>query len=141
MTDTPIPAEPAPRIMFGQWLTDHAGGALDTEATFALAELVQAVTELGKPGRVTLEVVVTNAGSGKRTVVTAGKVKVKLPEPAAEASIFFVGDGGSLHRDDPYQERLPGTAASVPNPAEQPAIRIDLDTGVIGDEHETPDAD
>jgi hypothetical protein len=91
---------------FSEWLTDHAQGVADAEATAALAEVVEAVAHHGKAGTVTIKVKVEPAGSSSRTVVTSVDVKANTPEPAAEQSIFYVGEGGGLHRDDPYQGRL-----------------------------------
>lgn len=103
MTDTP-----ADRPTFAEWLTSHARGTLDDEATLALAELVGAVGHLGKPGKLTLELTVEPAGSGGRTVTIGGRVTTKPPRPAPEVGIFYVGDAGTLHRDDPYAARIPG---------------------------------
>lgn len=99
MTDT------TDRQLFHDWLAGHARGLLDSEITAALGEVVEAVTHLEKSGKVVVELTVEPAGSGGRTVMVAGVVKTKPPLPAPEASIFFAGDGGSLHRDDPYQQR------------------------------------
>jgi hypothetical protein len=96
-----------PFTPFSDWLTDHAQGDVDVEMTLALAEVVQAVINHGKKGSVTLKVHIDTAGSGARTVVTACVVEAKAPTAEPERSIFYVGERGSLHRDDPYQRRLP----------------------------------
>lgn len=119
-TDAEVAAVERP--LFHKWLKSHARGTLDGEATAALAELVAQVSDLEKPGKLILELKVDVAGSGGRTVLIAGKVTTKPPEPAPEASVFYVGDGGSLHRDDPYQGRLP---------IDGPARRIDEETGEV----------
>lgn len=98
----------ATRPTFHAWLEQHARGTLDDELTAALGELVKAVSELEKPGTLTLKLSVDVAGSGGRTVIIAGEVISKAPKPAAEASIFYVGDAGTLHRDDPFAQRLAG---------------------------------
>lgn len=117
----PDTATETPRRPFHQWLADHARGTLDDESTAALAELVEQVAHLEKPGKLTLELKVDVAGRGGRTVVIEGKVVTKPPEPAPESSIFYVGDAGSLHRDDPYQGRLDVGDAR----------RVDTDTGEV----------
>lgn len=133
MEHTAPQEEEAPkRVLFHEWLSDQARGSLNQEATFALAEVVQAVADHGKPGTLTISIKVTNAGSGNRTVVTAGTITKKLPKSDSEVSIFFVGDGGTLHREDPYQERLPGTAVELPADT-TPALALD--------DHEEPNAD
>lgn len=107
---------------FHEWLADHARGTLDDELTAALADVVENVAHQEKPGKVTLELTVEAAGRGGRTVVIGGKVKVKLPEQAPEQSIFYVGDGGTLWRDDPYAQRMDGmkvdpiTGEAIPLP-------------------------
>jgi hypothetical protein len=98
---------------FHEWLERHARGTLTDEATAALAEVVQAVSDIGGKGSVVLTVIVEPAGSGGRTVAIGGKVATKLPVPAPELGVFYVGDGGSLHRDDPYQQRFPGVSAKA----------------------------
>lgn len=103
------PERTAPQS-FHEWLSRHARGTLDSEATIGLAEVVQSVTDIGKAGKLVIEVVVEPAGSGGRTVAIGGKVLKKLPLPSPELGVFYVGDGGSLHRDDPYQQRIPGVA-------------------------------
>lgn len=108
--DTPVEtrsAEPT-RLSFAEELANLARGTLNDEATMALAELVEAVTHLGKKGTLTLDVVVEPAGSGGRTVTIAGTVKTKAPQPDPELSIRYVGEAGSLHLDDPYAKRLVG---------------------------------
>jgi hypothetical protein len=105
MTDTSPIAEPL--RPFSEWVTDHAQGAVDDEMTLALADLVQAVAAHGKKGTVTLKVTVEPAGSGGRTVETSCLVEAKAPQPDPEKSIFFVGERGSMERDDPYHKRLP----------------------------------
>ncbi len=101
MTTTTEPLRP-----FSDWLTDHARGTVDQEMTAAMAEVVEAVSHLEKKGTVTLEVTIDTAGSGGRTVSTACVVKAKPPTPAPEQSIFYVAEGGSLDREDPFQKAL-----------------------------------
>lgn len=118
--------DPSTRLPFNDWVKDHARGTLNDELTMALSEVVEAVTQLDKPGSVVLKLAVDTAGSGGRTVVIAGDVVSKPPKPAPEQSIFFVGERGSLHRDDPYTRRLPGTAVPTDDAA---ARRLPTDTG------------
>lgn len=120
--DTPVEtrsAEPT-RLSFAEELANLARGTLNDEATMALAELVEAVTHLGKKGTLTLDVVVEPAGSGGRTVTIAGTVKTKAPQPDPELSIRYVGEAGSLHLDDPYAKRLVG----IPHVDADGAVKI-----------------
>lgn len=121
------------RLMFGDWLGAHARGSVNDEATAELADVVEAVTQLGKPGKVTVEVTVEPSGRGGQSVILAAKVKVKKPEPAPEAGLFFVGAHGALHRNDPYQPQMidQQTAKVIPAAADEPAFTVDPDTGEV----------
>lgn len=101
---------------FSEWITDHARGTVDDELTAAFAEVVEAVSHLGKNGSVKLTIKIEPAGSGSRTVMTGCTVEAKPPQPDPEQSIFYVGEGGSLHRDDPYQQRLDDGPRRVTEP-------------------------
>lgn len=101
-----MPAPEAKPQPFSEWLKTHARGTLDDEITLALGEVVADVTHLEKKGKVVIEITVEPTGSGRRRVMVSGVVTAKPPVPAPEASIFFAGDQGSLHRQDPYQERI-----------------------------------
>lgn len=110
------------RTLFSSWLAGHSRGNVDAEMTAAMAEVVEAVAHLEKKGKVVLTFEVEPAGSGGRTVVVRGEVATKPPLPAAEASIFYVGDAGTLHRDDPFQGRMP---------LGEPARAVDNETGEV----------
>lgn len=101
------------RELFSTWIEKHARGALNDEATLALADVVQTVADIGKAGKLVIEITVKPAGSSKRSVAIGGKVVEKMPTPEPELSVFFIGEGGSLHRDDPFQRLLPGVAVAV----------------------------
>lgn len=116
--------------LFHEWLADHARGTLDDEATAALADVVEAVGVLARPGKVTIELDIAPAGSGGRTVVVAGRVKSKPPAAAPEASIFYVGEHGTLWRDDPYAMRIPGVIVEEDDGRLR---RVDQDTGEVHD--------
>ena len=107
MTDTDSTPIAQPLRPFSEFITDHAQGAVDDEMTLAFAELVQAVAAHGKKGTLSLKITVEPAGSGGRTIETSCVVEAKAPMPDPEKSIFFVGDRGSVHRDDPFHKRLP----------------------------------
>jgi hypothetical protein len=89
---------------FIDFLEQHRGGLLDTELADALTEVVAAVQAFGKSGQVTLTITVAQEG---RTVVVSDKVTKKVPEAARHPEIYFPDADGGLHRDDPYQQRLP----------------------------------
>lgn len=92
---------------FTEILDDMSDGKVSQQLTTDLAELVEAVEETGLSGKVTLTITVKPDGKGR--VVTAGSVKTTKPRPKLEASLFFTGSKGSLHREDPRQQKLPMT--------------------------------
>lgn len=107
-----------PNEMFSEWLRTHSRGTLDDEVTAALADVVKHVHDVRKKGSVVLEVVVEPAGSSGRTLAIGGKLITKLPRPDAELSVYYPDMGGGLHREDPYQTRMPGRE-DAPQQAEE----------------------
>lgn len=104
---------PHPITPFHDWIRDQQSGLTDDEITAAMAQVVEAVTHLGAPGRVSIDLAISPAGSGGRNVEVAVKVTAKPPQPRPTPSIYFVGDHGSLHRDDPYHARMFDDARSI----------------------------
>jgi len=117
---------------FIETLDEMAGGRLVDLATADLHELVTQVVELKKKGSLVLTMVVEPAGDLTRMVAITGEVTVKPPKPAPEAGLFFAGAQGTLHRDDPFQERFP-----IAGRAEDPK---DLPVANRPDEEGEPDA-
>lgn len=115
---------------FHEWIRDQQSGLTDDEVTSALASVVEAVQHLGKKGKVIVELQVEPAGSGGRSVEVAVKVTAKPPEPEPTPSIYFIGDSGTLHRDDPYQR-----------PMFDDARKVDLGTGEVRTIHTTSEED
>lgn len=113
---TAVPTEMRP---FSEWITDHARGIVDDEMTAALAECTEIVSHLRKKGKVVLTVNIETVGEGGRTVMTTCLVDSKPPQPDPEGSIFYVGEGGTMHRADPFQ----GTLEDV--------RRVDPETGEV----------
>lgn len=81
-----------------------AGQTLE-DLSHRLAQVVQAVGDTGKQGKVTLELTVAPNGHG--AVALADKITTKVPEPDRGTSLFFTDDDGGLHRRDPRQTELP----------------------------------
>lgn len=96
------------RTDFARWMAAHARGTLNEVVTAEFTELVETVSQLGAKGKLVIEILVEPAGGGGRTVAISGKTKLGAPVPAPEVGIFYVGKGGSLHRNDPMASRLPG---------------------------------
>lgn len=118
-----------PIAPFSTWLAQHARGTLDDELTAALADTVEAVNDLDADGTVTLKLKLKPAGSGRRTLTIEGEVEVKPPKPKPEMALFYVGDSGALHLEDPFQTRLDTNAR-----------RVDPNTGRAATPNGDPDA-
>lgn len=115
-------AEENRRQLFHEWVQSHARGSLDADATAELAKVVQAVADLGKSGKLVVELLVEPADQDGRVVAIGGRITAKPPQPNPAVSIYYPDEAGGLHRDDPYQKRLPGL---------KPGERVDAGTGEI----------
>lgn len=84
----------------------HIGGGvfIDT-ASDKLTELVAAVDESGKPGKLLLEVNVKKASRGGAMHIT-GKVTIKKPAELPMEALLFATPEGNLVADDPNQQKL-----------------------------------
>jgi len=91
------------RRPFTESLQDMAGGDADKELTRQLCDLVSACTERGKKGKM---VVTFDVVPGPKLVQIGVSIKTTVPQPALEATQFFVDDTGSLHRENPRQGKL-----------------------------------
>lgn len=128
MTDSILP-EPLPG--FVDWLTEHAGGHAADELTLLLGELVTLVVDIDRPGEMTVKVKLEPAGGAQpgRSVVTRVVSEItKRPKHDPEPSIFYAGPKGTLHRDDPYQQRID---ARVVEPEPVVPKNVNPDTGEI----------
>lgn len=90
---------------FNAVLADLSGGRVHESLTDQLSELVTAVLETGKSGKISLEVTVKPNGVG--AVLTNAKVKATIPEATAGDTVFFATAGGDLVRNDPRQAEIP----------------------------------
>jgi len=84
----------------------HIGGGvfIDT-ASDKLSELVNAVDETGKAGKLLLEVNVKKASRGGAMHIT-GKVTMKKPPEEPMEALLFATPEGNLVADDPHQQKL-----------------------------------
>lgn len=101
-------AQTESRQLFDDFIRRHTRGTLNQEITAAMSEVVKAVAGIGKKGKVTIELIVEPSGDTGRVVMIGGVVKPAPPLPDPERGIFYVGAAGTLHRDDPYAQRIPG---------------------------------
>lgn len=80
-------------------------GDLLEELGEKLGELVGAVRATGKMGEIKLSLKVKPAAKGVLALID--DLKVKLPEVAREATIFYPTEDNGLSRFDPEQMKLP----------------------------------
>ncbi len=92
---------------FIDFLREQRRGFAHDELSDALNELVAAVAEHGKPGKLIFEITVKPVGNemGGAVAVT-DKIKIKTPEGASNPSVFFVSPENNLVREDPNQRSL-----------------------------------
>lgn len=91
-------------------LQEIGAGKLHTRISEQLADLTAAVTETGKKGALTIQLIVAPIKPGNTsTLVVTGKSVLKAPEGDADSpsSVFFPDASGNLTRDDPNQPTLP----------------------------------
>lgn len=81
------------------------GGTYIDTASAKLAELVAAVGESGKAGKITLVISVKKATRGGAMIVS-GTVSITKPAEAAMESLLFATPEGNLIADDPNQQKL-----------------------------------
>ncbi len=92
---------------FADWMAEQRNGALHTELSQGLNDLVDAVNGVGRSGTLTLVVKVQPASKhGEGSVLVADDVKVKLPQERGEA-LYFVDADANLSRQNPAQPSLP----------------------------------
>jgi len=90
---------------FADLLREHRAGRTHEDLTEQLQQLVQAVTETGKGGSLSLTIKVAPHGDGA-AMVTAS-VATKLPKQQGGGAIFFVTPENNLERQDPRQTEMP----------------------------------
>jgi hypothetical protein len=96
-------------ILAARPITDtlrHIGGGVFINlASDKLAELVAAVDQSNKPGKINLSITVKKATRGGAMLVTGTVSLTKPPEEAMECMLFATPDG-NLVTDDPNQQKL-----------------------------------
>lgn len=100
---------------FSDVLGEVRDGALLEELTASLYEVMQAVLDTRKVGGIKLNMKITP--TGRDTVQVDVKFDADKPEHVRPSTTFFVGNDGSLHRNDPRQARLPLQEVEIPRNA------------------------
>lgn len=95
-------------------------GCFKDKVESLLGELVDAVKETGKDGQLTIKLKLKKAGEHCSVKADATITRPQHPTPE---SVFFFGQKGRIHRDNPRQTRLKQV------PAAPPALRTVKPTG------------
>lgn len=95
----------APRD-FAAFLMDHRRGKTHDELSAALRDLVLAVEDTRKPGKITYTLTVKPQERTQGAVMVSDQIKCSLPEHDRSESIFFATPTGELVRNDPRQDAL-----------------------------------
>jgi hypothetical protein len=90
---------------FGDLLREHRNGSTHDELSDAMRDLVAAVVEENKVGKLTLTISIKPMGRGDGLEVAAD-IKVAAPKSRPGVSIFFASPENSLVRQDPRQTAL-----------------------------------
>ncbi|WP_394360702.1 hypothetical protein [Amycolatopsis sp. SB7-3] len=104
-TDTKAEEKAEPRD-FAAFLMEHRRGKSHAELSEALRDLVLAVEETRKVGRITYTLTIKPQERTRGAVMVADQIKCSLPEHERSESIFFATDTGELIRNDPRQTAL-----------------------------------
>lgn len=95
---------PQPTSKLSEVIATLDTGNIDAAGTLDLQALVEEVQQRGKAGKLTIELTIEPQGLQSQAVQVLANVKVSHPKPPPAGSVLFVGDHGSLHRSDPYQQ-------------------------------------
>lgn len=103
------------RIPFSQQVAYLEKGALDADATEALAEVVMAVKATGKKGSMTVKLDL-RFDEAANAMEILSKVTTDVPQPNRRKTILFPNNAGELVRDDPDQQPLFGRNRDTAEP-------------------------
>lgn len=92
---------------FAEWLHDQRRGAMASELSDALNDLVDAVNTHHKGGTLTLKITVKPASSADGMVEVTDDITCKPPIAGRQAVIYFVDGDSNLSRANPAQPELP----------------------------------
>lgn len=102
---------------------NHCDGILNQEMSDSVREVVEAVRQTGKAGRILLELAIEPAGKGAgNAIVIKHQVTARKPKLDRDASIFFADDHHNLFRDNPLQKTLDLRTVDKPAIAEERAV-------------------
>ena len=94
---------------FVDTIREIRGGSSIAELTEQLVELVAAVKETGRAGKLTYTLLLKPASKGDGNVLmVSDQLKVAKPTLDRAQTVFFVNNDNGLQRNDPRQIALPG---------------------------------
>lgn len=113
------PETPITVNAFATLLSELKEGAAQIEASQKLAELIQRVAETGKPGKLLLEIRVSQANRGLAANFSCN-IQTRLPSLPLQETLLFVDteQGLRLTRENPRQRNLNLTEV------ERPAVEL-----------------
>ncbi|KVD35464.1 hypothetical protein WK59_04005 [Burkholderia ubonensis] len=102
---------------FTATLVDIRRGELVEEATDKLNDLVKAVQDSGKGGKLTLTIDIKPFAKAADAMSVKGNVVVTLPKTTDAEEVFFATYENNLSRNNARQDDLPGISLAQPNAA------------------------
>lgn len=104
---------------FAAFLQEQSGGNTHDELSEGLHDLIDKVRETGKKGSLQLTVTVSPLKDDMNVLVVSDEIRLRLPEHARKASVFFADEQGNLSRTDPRQLTFEGLKVlDGPEPAD-----------------------
>jgi hypothetical protein len=102
---------------FQQTIADIGHGDLSDQAAEQFAQLIQAVRETAKEGKITLTINVKPRGRDTSQVEVTGKIALSAPVADIAPVMMFASEDGTLTRHNPNQLKLPfGEQEDAPKP-------------------------
>lgn len=103
---------------FAAVLQDINGGQFADQLAHDLQNLVDAVREHGRKGKLTITLEVAPLRGNATAFTVAARRDLKLPQEEPMESVFFGTEDGNLVRDDPRQMALPLRTVNKPDQGE-----------------------
>lgn len=103
---------------FAAVIQDVNNGDFADQLAHDVQDLVQAVQEHGRKGKLTVTIEVAPRKGNSAALNLTARRDLKLPQEEPVESVFFADRSGNLLRDDPRQMALPGLrTVDKPSPA------------------------
>ena len=91
-------------------------GKMLGDLTDAMRQVVLAVEEHGKPGKLVLTFTVEPASGEAGALKVTDEITTKLPQTKKPSSLFYMTDDGRLVREDPNQGEMQLTVSETQEP-------------------------